>query len=87
LHNEGGILVALFGQGIELSNSIIEGLLGEMASPEKEKNVHLGTGKYAYGEEASPIGGVEDLVVEDGEVEGKTEANGVCWGEFGDGNI
>ena len=32
---------------------------------------------------ASLIRRVEDLVVEDGEVESKTKANGVCWGKIG----
>jgi hypothetical protein len=32
---------------------------------------------------AGAVGGVEDLVVEDGEVEGKTEADRVGWCELG----
>jgi hypothetical protein len=32
LHDEGGVPVALFAQGVELSNSVVEGLLGEVAS-------------------------------------------------------
>jgi hypothetical protein len=32
---------------------------------------------------ASLIGGVEDLVVEDGEVEGKTKTDRVCWRKIG----
>jgi len=36
---------------------------------------------------ASTVGGVEDLIVEDGEVEGKAKTNGVCGWEFGDGNV
>lgn len=43
------VLVALLRQGVELSDSIIEGLLGELASL---------------------VWRVEDLIVEDGEVEG-----------------
>lgn len=32
-------------------------------------------------EVASLVWGVQDLIVEDGEVEGKTKADGVCWGK------
>jgi hypothetical protein len=32
LHDEGRVPVALFAQGVELSNSIVEGLLGKVAS-------------------------------------------------------
>ncbi len=36
---------------------------------------------------AGLVGGVEDLVVEDGEVEGKTQADGVSGRELGLGNL
>jgi len=36
---------------------------------------------------ASTVGGVEDLVVEDGEVQGKAETDGVSGGELGLGDI
>jgi hypothetical protein len=62
LHDQGGILVALFRQSVKFSNSIIESLLGQVA----------GT-----------VGGVENLVVEDGEVESKSKTDGVSWGQFG----
>jgi hypothetical protein len=39
------------------------------------------------GKVAGTVGGVEDLVVEDGEVQGKTEADWVGWGELSLGNI
>lgn len=51
---------------IRTSNSIIESLLGKMASL---------------------IGSVEDLVVENGEVQGKTQTDRVSGGEFGLGNV
>ena len=53
LHDEGGILVGLLRQSVELGDGIVEGLLGDVAGA---------------------VGAVEDLVVEDGEVEGKAEA-------------
>lgn len=49
LHDQCAVTVRFLGQRVELSDSIIESLLGKMAST---------------------IGGVQDLVVEDGEVEG-----------------
>lgn len=66
LHDEGAVTVGLLGEGVELSNGIIEGLLGEVA----------GT-----------IRGVQDLVVEDGEVEGQSETNGVRGGQLGLGDV
>ena len=36
---------------------------------------------------ASTVGGVEDLVVEDGEVEGETETDGVSGSELSLGNV
>jgi len=36
---------------------------------------------------ASTIRGVENLVVEDGKVEGKTKTDGVCRREFGDSDV
>jgi hypothetical protein len=35
------------------------------------------------GQVAGLVGSVQDLVVEDGEVQGKTQADGVCGGELG----
>lgn len=76
LHDEGGVLVALLGKGVELcirvsvvcvipwaahtGNSVVESLLGELASL---------------------VRGVQDLVVEHGEVQRKTEADGVSGGQ------
>jgi hypothetical protein len=51
---------------VRTSNSIVESLLGELASL---------------------VGGVEDLVVEDGEVQGKTKADGVGRGEVLGGDL
>lgn len=66
LHDEGRVLVALLREGVKLSDGIVEGLLGEVASA---------------------VGRVQDLVVEDREVKGKTKADGVGRGELGDGNV
>jgi hypothetical protein len=56
LHDQSGVLVALLRKGVELSDGIVESLLGKLASL---------------------VGRVEDLVVEDGEVQGETETDGV----------
>ena len=56
LHDEGRVLVGFFVEGIELGNSVVEGLLGDRAGL---------------------VGSIEDLVVEDGEVEGKTKTDRV----------
>lgn len=66
LHDEGAVTVALLREGVELSDGVVKGLLGEVA----------GT-----------VGRVEDLVVEDGEVQRETKANGVGRGEIGLGNV
>lgn len=57
------------------------GLLGQ--------RVELGDGviKGLLGQVARTVGRVQDLVVEDGEVEGKTQANRVGRGELGLGNV
>lgn len=62
LHDQGAVTVALFGEGVELSNGVIERLLGKVAST---------------------VGRVQNLVVENGEVEGESETDGVGRGEFG----
>jgi hypothetical protein len=66
LHDEGGVLVALLAEGVELSNSVVKGGLGKVASL---------------------VGGVENLVVEDGEVQGESETDGVGRGEVSLGNL
>lgn len=62
LHDECGILVAFLTESVKLGNSIIEGLLGKMASLVRR---------------------VEDLVVEDREIEGKTKSDGVSRSKIG----
>lgn len=53
------------------------------------EGIELGNGviERLLGEVACTIGRVQDLVVEDGEVQGKTQTDGVGGGEFGLGNI
>lgn len=65
LHDEGGILVRLLGQGVELGNGVVESLLGQVAGA---------------------VGGVEDLVIENGKVEGQTQADRVSGGKVAGGD-
>jgi hypothetical protein len=53
------------------------------------ERVELGNGivEGLLREVASPVGAVQDLVVEDGEVEGKTKADGVSGSELSLGNV
>lgn len=66
LHDERRVLVALLRKRVELSDSVVERLLGKVASA---------------------VRAVQDLVVEDGEVERKTKADGVRRGELSDSNV
>jgi hypothetical protein len=66
LHNESAVAVRLLGERVELSNGIVESLLGQVASA---------------------VGRVQDLVVEDREVQGQTQADGVGRGELGLSNV
>lgn len=66
LHDQSAVPVAFLGQRVELSNGVIERLLGQVA----------GT-----------VGRVEDFIVEDGEVEGETETDGVRGGQVSLGNV
>ena len=66
LHDQCRVLVAFLTEGIKLGNSIVEGLLGEVARL---------------------VGRVEDLVIEDGEVEGEAETDGVSWSKISLSNL
>jgi hypothetical protein len=66
LHDEGRVLVALLAESIKLSNGVVEGGLGEVASL---------------------VGRVQNLVVEDREVQSKSETDGVGRGEVSLGDL
>jgi hypothetical protein len=66
LHNESAVAVRLLGEGVELGDGVVKGLLGEVAST---------------------VGRVQDLVVEDREVQGQTEADGVGGRELSLSNV
>lgn len=83
LHDEGAVLVALLAEGVELC--------GIIRTHSYINSWTLLTGnriiERLLGEVAGLVGGVEDLVVEDGEVQGETKADGVGRGELGLGNL
>ena len=66
LHDQGAVTVAFLGERVELGNSVIERLLGKVASTVRR---------------------IQDLVVENGEVEGETKTDGVGRGEISLGDI
>uniref|UniRef100_S4RL07 Uncharacterized protein n=1 Tax=Petromyzon marinus TaxID=7757 RepID=S4RL07_PETMA len=57
LHDERGVLVGIFVEGIKLGDGVVEGRLGQLAGLLRR---------------------VLDLIVKDGEVEGQTQADGMC---------
>lgn len=86
LHDQGAVLVALLAQCVELCGRVVR----KQNRPSREARASLtsnGIIKRLLGKVASLVGGVEDLVVEDGEVEGKTQADGVSGGELGLGDL
>lgn len=76
LHDEGGVLVALLREGVELCDSVSNVRVLAQAT-------HTGNSvvESLLGELASLVGRVQDLVVEHGEVQRKTEADGVGGGQ------
>ena len=66
LHDERAVAVRLLGKRVKLGNSVVKGLLREVAST---------------------VGRVQNLVVEDGEVQGETETDGVGGRELRLGDV
>ena len=83
LHDEGGVLVALLRQGVELC-IFVSPVQEQIVHPSRTSN---GVIEGLLGQLASLIGRVEDLVVENGEVQGETETDGVGRSKVGGGNI
>lgn len=81
----GGLGLSALGRGPE-GKVIAEELHDEGAVAVRllGEGVELGNGiiKSLLGEVACAVWGVQDLVVEDGEVEGEAKADWVSWGEF-----
>ena len=86
----GGLGLSALGRGPE-GEVIAEELHDEGAVTVRllGERVELGDGivESLLGEVACTVWGVQDLVVEDGEVEGETKADWVSWGELGLCNI
>lgn len=83
LHYQGGVLVALFTQGIKFYKEFVN-------DSSSEGNTLL-TGdcivECLLGEMAGLIGRVQDLVVEDREVQSETKTDRMSWCKVGSGNL
>ena len=83
LHDEGRVLVALLRKGVKLCNT--------QSAEWRYSFALIRTGnsivKSLLGQLASLIGGVRDLVVEHGEVQGKTKADRVGRGQAAGGDL
>ena len=75
LHDQGGVFVALLAEGIKFYIAVRIRSSAMIVS----KLTSNGVIKGLLGEVACLIGRVQDLIVEDGEVEGETKADWVCW--------
>lgn len=87
LHDEGAVLVALLAQCVELCGytmirSCLQTLWGN-----SELLTSNGIIESLLGKVASLVGGIENLVVEDGEVEGEAETDGVSGGQLSLSNL
>ena len=82
LHDEGRVLVALLRQGVELC--VLVSLCLQVLHLARTSN---GIIESLLGQLASLVRRVEDLVVENGKVEGKAEADGVSGSQAGGGNV
>jgi hypothetical protein len=76
LHDEGGVLVALLGEGVELCVVLAHASRPIVATSLTSNGIV----ESLLGQLASLVGRVEDLVVEDGEVQCETKADGVRGG-------
>ena len=86
LHDQGAVLVTLLTQCVELCSRTVRIQVPSLGGV-RQSLTGNGIIKRLLGKVASLVGSVEDLVVEDGEVEGKTQADGVGGGELGLGNL
>jgi hypothetical protein len=83
LHDEGGVLVALLRQSVELCISV-SSAFRDLQVTQRTRNSVV---ESLLGQLASLVGRVEDLVVEDGEVQGETKTDGMGRSKVGGGNI
>jgi hypothetical protein len=74
LHDEGRVLVGLLGEGVKLCDTI-SFRNTELRTVARTRNSVI---ESLLSQLASLVGRVEDLVIEDGEVEGQTQADRVC---------
>jgi hypothetical protein len=86
LHDEGRVLVALLTKGVKFCMICVRFIwhIKWLNGVDPTSNSVI---KGLLGKVACLIRRVEDLIVEDGEVEGKTKADWVCWCKVGLGNF
>lgn len=84
LHDESRVLVALLAQGVKFYRFKLASSYFQLVRLVLTGNRIV---ESLLREVASLIGSVEDLVVEDGEVQGETKTDGVCGGQLGLGNL
>jgi len=90
LHDERRVLVRLLAQRVELGDGLVESLLGEVASAircKQGREDRSGSRGLRARDGLRGRTRVEDLVVEDREVEGQAEADGVRRRELGDSDV
>ncbi len=80
LHDKGRVLVALLTERVEFYVTSQSSVLQYLSDTKRTGNRVI---ESLLREVASLIGGVQDLVVENGEVEGETEADGVRGRQLG----
>ena len=87
LHDEGAVLVALLAQCVELCGyTMIRSRLQTLWGNSKLLTSN-GIIESLLGKVASLVGGIENLVVEDGVVEGEAETDGVSGGQLSLSNL
>lgn len=86
LHDQGRVLVALLAQGVELCTAVVSSCPVGFVCLYIELTSN-GVIKSKFGEVAGLVGGVQDFVVEDREVQGQAEADGVGRGKIGRGDL
>lgn len=85
LHDQCGVLVALLAEGIEFCRLTL--VNWDFYGSTQIKLTSDSIIESLLGEMAGLVGRVQDLVVENGEVKGKTKADWVCWRKVGLSNF
>ncbi len=84
LHDEGGVLVAFLAKGVEFCGNLLKLFFLGFRVIKLTGNSII---ESLLGKVAGLIRGVQNLIVENGEVESKTKADWVCWCKVSLGNF